>query len=283
VLVVALMLLVTPQAIALKYTIDGDLSDWGVDLTGDWSLNDTWIPNNGVWYIVEDNNDPDRVWYAPGVHIKGVAPGVEDYDEPPVYVPAYGRYAPPPIGHERWDIEAMYADEDDDFIYIAVVTSQDPAGTSLDKPGDLALNLDGDDTTGEYGYEWGIYTTGPNQSKIIYLPDWSVAYDAPGRIVGILPGGKVNGTAIMVYTRNSTSNYPPDDHGRHNWVIEIAIPKTSVGVKGSIFYEPPFPKKIHLGENCGNDTIDIPIPEFITLLIPAGIILGSVIYFRTRK
>jgi len=290
VLVVALMLLVMPQAMALKYTIDGDLSDWGVDLSGNWSLNETWVPNDGVKFLVEDNRDP-RYPVSPanpdypytGVHIKGTGSLYERYFEDPVYSSHYNSYVYEPIGGEEWDLEAIYLDEDTDYIYVAVVTSLAPNAKGDLAPGDLALNLDGDDTTGKYGYEYGVKLgtkTGLTQWEIGYLPNWTepryIPENRPSVFKGYLPGGHANGTAIGAYVQ-----IPKSDYGEPNYVIEIAIPKDKIGMAGkSLQYDEPFPKIVHITDACGNDRVEFPIPEFLSILIPVSIMFGIIYYLR---
>lgn len=291
-LIATLSLIVITIAImtmpAAAYTIDGDLSDWGVDLTGNWSLNDTWVPNSGVEFIVEDNADPRWDATYNGVHIQGTGSNYTRYYEDQVYCTHYGKYMTEPIGGEYYDIEAKYFDEDSDYIYIAMVTSMDPDGEGDPEPGDFSLDLDGDDSTGEYGYEYGValHTSGTVQQwNITYLPDWAQPYyceeNAPGKILGLGTGGYYNGTANGAYFRNAT--YPPDDQGEPNWVIEMAIPKDKVGMAGkSLKDDEPFPKALYACDTCGNDKIKNSIPEFLTIAIPVGAILG-LIYVHRRK
>jgi len=289
-LTVIALAVMTTSAAALKYNIDGDLSDWGVDLTGNWSVNETWLPcpgHDSVEFIVEDNVDPRWDGYAHGVHIQGTGCSYTRYYEDMVYCTHYGKYMTEPIGGEYYDIEAKYFDEDSDYIYIAMVTSMAPDGGGNFEPGDFAMNLDADTSTGEYGYEYGValHTSGGVQQwNITYLPDWAepeyCQENAPGKILGLEPGGYWNGTVIGAYFRNAT--YPPDDQGKPNWVIEMAIPKDKVGMAGKNLIDQPYPKRLYACDTCGNDTIDNPIPEFLTIVIPVGAILG-LIYVHRRK
>jgi len=261
---------------ALKYTIDGNLSDWGVDLSGNWSLNDTWVPNDGVKFIVEDNSNGE------GVHIQGEGSNYTAFEEPPVQLYT-GTWTYEPIGGEMYDVEAMYLDEDEYYIYIAIVTSVKPGGNPL--PGDLALNLDGNETTGGYGFEYGIrlnpdYISAKQWHIYKTLTDnnWLIPTDVPMNRPGLLneanPGTDI-GTVDGDY--NQTVN----DNGKPNWVIEMAIPKDKIGMTGKNLPDEPLPKLIHHTDACGNDHIDFPIPEFLAIIIPAAMI-SFVAYVRNR-
>jgi len=288
------------------YNIDGDLSDWGVNLTGNWSLNETWVPNEGIEFVVEDNNDPHHVRYAAGVHIKGVGSNYEYYYEPKVYCSHYGKYMIEPIGDEPYDIEAKYLDEDEYYIYVAIVTSMNPNGSGDLEPIDFAMNLDGNDSTGEYGYEYGVKlhtSNGIPQWDIYYLPDWEEPYycpeNRPGKMVGVLPGGFKTGTAFGEYVQCPSCNlgkscsgtpynfvdpsYTGCDHGVPNYVVEMAIPKSAVNMTGKYLTEPPFPKALWTCDTCGNDEIKNPIPEFLTVVIPAAALICFVFFIHWRR
>ena len=126
-----------------KYTADGSLSDWGVDLTNDWSQEASWLPNSGVSFVVEDNRDPTYGETPIGVHIRGRGSSYTSYLEPKIQHND-GRFLTQPYGGEHYDMEAIYFDEDADCIYVALVTSENPSAGGDQRPGDLALNLDND-------------------------------------------------------------------------------------------------------------------------------------------
>lgn len=291
VIVMAVMTgVVAASSPCLKYTIDGDLSDWGVDLTGDWSVNATWLPNAGVEFIVEDNVDPRWAGYANGVHIQGTGCSYTRYYEDKIYCTNFGKDMVEPIGGELFDLEAKYLDEDNDYVYIAIVTSEAPDARGEAAPGDLAMDLDANGATGKFGYEYGIKIgtkTGLSQWDIGYLPNWTVPSvceeNRPAIFGDYLLGGKNNGTVNGAYVQNISCNLNTgEDNGKPNYVIEMAIPKVNVGMAGKNLTDPPLPKMIRIGDNCGNDHIDNPIPEFLTIAIPVGAIL-SLIYVHRRK
>jgi len=291
-------LIAVPSALALKYTIDGDLSDWGVDLTGNWSLNETWVPKEGIEFIVENNYDPNTPTYAwnynatqnsgcQGVHIRGIAPNYTVYDEPVVWCGgSVSAYVAEPYGGESYDLEAKYLDQDKDYIYVAIVTSVPPNATGVDAPGDLGLDIDRNASTGEWGYEYGVKLgtkTGLTQWEIGYLPDWKPNYvikdNSPGIFNDYLRGGGKTGEAIGAYVQGPTCTEGPDmDIGEPTYIIEMAIPKSAVGVTGNLSQG-----MIHHTDACGNDKIDNPIPEFMTVVIPAAALICFVFFIHRRR
>ena len=301
---ITLIAMSSASTLLLKYTIDGDLSDWGVNLTGDWSVNETWLPcpgHDSVEFIVEDNADPRWDATYNGVHIKGTGCNYTRYYEPKVYCSHYGGYMVEPISGEPYDIEAKYLDEDENYIYVAIVTSMNPNGSGNFEPIDFAMNLDGNDSTGEYGYEYGVKlhtSDGIPQWDIYYLPNWSEPHycpeNRPGKMVGVLPGGNKTGTAIGKYVQCPSCNlgesctfsgnsYTGCDHGVPNYVIEMAIPKSAVNMTGKNLTEPPFPKALWTCDTCGNDKISNPIPEFLTVVIPAAALICFVFFIHWRR
>lgn len=271
------------SAYAPAYTIDGNLSDWGVDLTEDWGLNGTWVPSSGTAdWIVEDNIDPDcptqgtmpnweghncldwSGYTATGVHIQGTGSSYSVYDEP--VFPDHGGIYEQPAGGEHYDIEAMYFDDDSHYAYFAIVTSMGPNGWAGWYPGDLALDLNRDGY-----YEYGIILTGSDQGKICHNPGWSSPTDFPSsEPVRITSCNNTAGIADVVYTDTSIN-----DNEVKNWVIEIRAPKTALGepVYGQI-------SNLHATITCGNDVIellsytwDFPLPEFVSGLVAFLIVL----------
>jgi len=262
-----------------KYTLDGDLSDWGVDLTGDWSKNETWLPNSGVRFLVEDNKDPrykDMNGKPIGVHIRGIGTDYTTYFEPLVMTKDGLR--PEPFQGEQYDLEAIYSDYDDTCLYFAIVTSVPPDARGDHAPGDLALDVDGNSSTGEYGYEYGVKlgtATGLSQWEIGYLPDWKVPSivleDMPTTFESYLPGGGAVGSAMGVY-----KDIGIVDNGYTNYVIELAIPLSTINTTH------PAAVRYHIGDACGNDRIK-KIPEFATLAVPLLMLFSTVALLYRRR
>ena len=278
--------------------IDGSLADWGLEKlkTDAWSVNETWIPNAQVTYIVEDNQNRllgGSGFY--GVHIKGTGSTYTYYHEQKVKT-TDGIWTIEPSGGEPFDLEAVYMDQDLSTLYIGIVTSMEPAPLNSygnpdggKRPGDFALNSDSDLTTGENGYEYGIVVgenpypaaAGLKQGDIVYLPDWESKgaidpQERPDVIIGWHAGGGIVGNlgADFVYNNGWMTIL---DHGYPNYVIEAKIPKASIGSTGKwlkisdLFY----------ADNCLNDTLYV--PEFPTIAISIGAILGVAFLAINRR
>lgn len=119
---------------AFAYTIDGNLGDWGVTPYTDW------VPDSGTADWKEENN-----------------------------------VAPPPSGVflEAWDIEAMYFDNNDDYLFFAMVVSkQQNSGW-----GDLAIDLNGDGVD-EFGVDlthFGL-TNNPINRDVYAVTSWDTVF-----------------------------------------------------------------------------------------------------------
>ncbi|MFH0860158.1 MAG: hypothetical protein V1921_03060 [Candidatus Altiarchaeota archaeon] len=176
-------------------------------------------------------------------------------------------------------------------MYFAIVTSMpelgytDAWGRHADT-GDLALDLDRNSGTGEYGYEYGIKTHGSSKGQICYLPDWSLPNSgdgfpasAPSTMSCTGSESVVKGSAETVYANAGSS-----DNGVSNYIIEIKVPKNLIGspVQGDI-------GDLHSTVTCGNDVIEIdhysfdfPVPEFFSVLVPLMILLTvpTILYLK---
>ncbi|MHB8101722.1 MAG: PEF-CTERM sorting domain-containing protein [Methanosarcina sp.] len=296
---------------AMAYTIDGSLSDWGVDLnkaySGASNANSGWIPHghNNVDWIVENNIDPvyntpgehsypDWTGYSStGIHMKGtgetsVSLGPElKLSHPDSWSNSNNRggFYLQPAGGEPYDIEALYFDDDAQNMYIAIVTSlptnghTDNYGRHTD-PGDIAIDLNNNG-----GYEYGIkIDTGLIRRDVAWTKPTDFTSIEPynfnpssGQAVG---AGGVNVFATLVYKQaaNADESYP-------NYIIEASIPKSAIGnpTVGQT-------SNIHVTIGCGNDLIElIPvtfktnIPEFPSMALPVAAILGVMFIFGNKK
>jgi len=292
-----LIAFIMPIVSAVNITVDGDISDWGLSqlMTGDLSDLNTWIPTkSGISFVVEDNQDPDLTLadnYNPdyiGVHIYGNSTWQAEYHEPYVYIGSTP-YAEPMNGgnptdwvREIYDLEAIYITENDSYIFVLVVTS---AYDSTGPYGDLALNfLPG----GDKGYEFGI-NFHRNWNKDgdlygIYMTTKSGSWSEPDYHPGV--PGEINFSVVADSDKIGEAivaiAYDNPDYGKDNMFIEIAIPKDVIG-------SPTLPSKpdeaikcVWMSEYCGNDSIPS-IPEFMLILIPAGVILLSIAFYRLRS
>ncbi len=295
------MIMISPAMAELKpYSIDGDLSDWGVtmgDLQKGLNNDDksSWIPDcstcQDVDWIVENDLDSAYTctWNAAtggydfcykGVHITGTGQTYSDYNEPRLKDKRNGNLVPQPSGGEPWDIEALYFDDDDHYIYFGIVTSD------VDQYiGDLSLNVN--------GVNYGIVLKdhdGLQRGDVYRNPSWLVSSwaekedgsEIKTRIDPNNHGTKV-GKAVMAIGGPAIG--VPSDNGINNYIIEIRVNKTDIGsppanIQGDISY----------ALTCGNDYIEKKvtynyetIPEFYAILLPAGIIVGFFYYHRNRN
>ena len=266
---------------AMAYVIDGDLSDWGVNLSaglgGDESA---WVPSSSTAdWIVEDNIDGvsyhgyrDWTGYsATGVHIKGHGTSYDSYAEPKI-IDRWKREWVQPVGGEQSDIEAFYFDSDAENAYFAIVTSVPENGWLA--IGDLALDIDKDGN-----YEYGIALHGDVKGKVYKDPTWNEPYYFPESEPCRIISGKHTGDGSVEY--NNSRIY---DNGRTNYIIEISVPRAALGNPSSGQLS-----NLHATITCGNDVIGIEdvtweeIPEFTTIAIPAGMILGLFYFYRRKR
>jgi len=260
-------------------TIDGDPSDWGPAgfLTGDWTLNDTWLPKGGIPFIVDDNRNPKLASTYTGVHIFGIGGSYQFYDEPKGHLDD-GTPIVQPLGGEGNDHEAMYFQQNDTHVFLLLVTS---TTTTL---GDLRIDVTGATSGDGWPQEMGVkLRKGSDQFKIFDVDDW---FDGL-YIVENRPGYIVSGTVIgdaegkIVACSGCNNNPAGEDYGKPNYIIELAIPKAAIGIP----IGPNTAKSgdFSLSESCANDEISIPIPEFILIAMPLVTLLGLIYVLKTKR
>jgi hypothetical protein len=274
---------IVAAAPALAIVIDGDPSDWGPSgfLTGNWSLNETWVPNTGVWFIVEDNRnpkypvtsgDPSLIPYT-GVHIKGIGSSYVFYDEPKV-LHRDGYLVPEPFGYEKYDLEAMYFQQDDNNVYLLIVTSLAPDGKGELAPGDLRIDINKTKNSGDgYKYELGIKLgreTGLEQFGIYEVSEWTnIADYIPENYPTNIKAGTKVGDATGFYIPYSDGNEGTGhDYGVPIYIIELLIPKSAIGGPGTYYFE-----DFSLTDACTNDRTQY-VPEFPTIAVSIAMIMG---------
>jgi hypothetical protein len=260
----ALLLAITTVP-AMAYVIDGDLSDWGVNPTlGDWVANPPATSVYANWAVGPFN--------TPSNHDPGL---------------------------EECDIEAIYVDEDVNGpnLYFAIITSMPPGGFAYDCggtpiqiiPGDLALDLNNDGT-----FEYGIKLTtqsytdavGVTIGEVFKNPGWervaTMCFQNNWPYVSNMvdnPGITKTGAAEIVYMGYSDW---PFDNGKPNYVIEMRVPKSALGISSSGHVD------LVATLSCINDVMKIgldytPIPEFTTIALPVCMILGLFYFFRRKR
>ena len=290
-LTVVMLAVMAAPAMAVPITVDGGISDWGLSLTGDWGTDSTWVPTvGGISFFVEDNQDPLNIGanHDPlytGVHIYGNKDFQWIYNEP-----LLGGLYNEPYGGEGYDIEAMYVTEDSTHIFVLIIFS---TGVYLDDVpsyiGDLALDFG---AGGGYGYEHGVnfhvLNTGgyDGQKYGIYATPTDDCWTIPTPFTGNRPAeidfSIVNTANTLGFAQVNYASLGISDHGRNNWVVEIGIPKAAVG-------NPDLPDDpaqaimdFWISETCGNDS-GPSIPEFLTIVIPAGMLVGLFYVVRRKR
>jgi hypothetical protein len=334
-------------AFAGSYTIDGNLSDWGLSDNDikvglcELNLNDyaggtntcannetlaksVWIPSHKtVDYVVENNRDPikhystDPIYYpdvskfyATGVHIKGKWVNQQSYDEPSILREG-DFYFLEPIYGERFDLEAIYFDNDEDNAYFAIITSM-PQGVFYDgnNPfwmGDLEIKVPpGVDTYGIVLNNHTNYNDGSDTSLIMgnicRNPTWINGTIIDNGHSHIDDCNELQqGNAMIVYKNISIpkEGYSGTDAAssgifaglQDTYVIEIKIPLELMGGP-----DPREGNKVifHSSLSCGNDVIELgeedtpfdfgfEIPEMGAIAAGTALVIGGVAFFRIRK
>jgi hypothetical protein len=209
---------------AQAYTIDGDLSDWGLTQTGAAS---DWTPNANVdaWAVEDQTGN--------------------------------GTYLSPGWGGQKYDAEAIYLDISGGKLNIAIVTGHSPLtpqGGGSYAPGDIGIDF------GINGsYEFGLETTGSNGNTAGTLYSvsswgaglWGASNQGPTSILA----GAVAGVGDVDYTIAGESNmgiYSADKH----YYYEASIPLSAFGANWG---SGPF--QVHWTMNCANDSIKVGVTD----------------------
>ncbi|WP_313953180.1 PEP-CTERM sorting domain-containing protein [Accumulibacter sp.] len=259
---------------ASAFTIDGNLSDWGVNPT-------TWMPFAGIEYTIEDQVGGGAFYLSPG------------------------------WGGQAYDAEALYAKIQDGQLYIALATGHNPRTPNQPKAnsygaGDFAIDfgkngsfdlginiLHVDRVTGNgtyqfesFGVEAGVYQNptwayGLWDSNGQYTDPQGTAYAPDLSHPTHLTGGTLVGMAQLAYTTSPVKGYgsnPNDDHYFYEMSIPLQLLRDS-GWDGNPF-------DIHWTENCANDSIFVDPPAEVSEPATLGLIglsLFGLFHGRKRK
>ena len=272
-MVVALgIFLMGGSASALKYSIDGDISDWGIDLSyatevGYLNGHRPSLPNQNIF--TEDNDDTSG-------DSRQVGPGYSSGNE--------------------YDAEAIYFDNDDQYGYIAIITGMPKDGWDYYwwnfGPGDIGIDVDGandievvdehykqdQNYSANTPYEYAITMGG----ELVKVTKWnSVLYTNYG--YDISGPYRVNETDDTFSANNISFAYSDSPINAH-YVIEAAFLLSDLGL------EPGDTFQINWTMGCGNDYVRLErarvhTPEPATLLLfGSGLIgLASVAGKKAKK
>ncbi len=266
------VLLFVNHANALKYAIDGDISDWGIDLSSAMSRyyldnNKPSLPEENIF--TEDNDDTSG-------DSRQVGPGYSSGNE--------------------YDAEAIYFDNDDQYGYIAIITGMPKDGWYHYPwhfgPGDIGIDVDGANdiaVVDEYynqnssysantPYEYAITMGG----ELVKVTKWnSVLYTNFG--YDISGPYRVNETDDTFSANNISFAYSDSPINAH-YVIEAAFLLSDLGLESGDTFQ------INWTMGCGNDYVRLEgarvhTPEPATLLLfGSGLIgLASVAGKKAKK
>ena len=223
-------------ASASAYEIDGDVSDWGIDLYQSGAdlkgYLDTNSPTGGldIDYWTEDNADRTTGFFQ-------VNPGYSQGNQ--------------------YDAEAIYFDNDSTYGYIAIIT-----GTSINEyfgPGDIAIDFG---PGGEYGYEYGIDI---REKKLYYVNDWENVLYSQHSVSDpfAISNGAFKNDVDLIYSSTAVNEH---------YVIETSFLLSDLGLEpGDVL---GLHWTMRCGNDEVNVVADVnPVPEPATMfLLGAGLI-----------
>lgn len=237
---------------ASAYTIDGNLSDWGIQ--------SNYTTNKAIKGYTIDTDSTGNL----------------------------SQYVNPGWGGQAYDAEALYVDYDSNKLYLALITGHDPAmvnnGSNSYAPGDFLIDFGRDGL-----FEYGIKTTGANAGSLFKIGKDDVKlglftgqgtpYTNGKNAVSIKDGHGQNLGVGALATSGAFTGYGAYTLDKH-YAYEVAIDI-------SLFKEDwRLPFDVQWTMQCGNDLIlaDPPqatVPEPMSLAL-FGIALAGLGLSRRR-
>ncbi len=261
---------------AASITIDGSVTDWGIDLSSaeNSAYLDSHVPGKvSVDYITEDNTDINDGWFK-------VDPGWSYNND--------------------YDAEAIYFDNDAEYGYIAIITGVAPDSTW--EPGDIGLDVSPSEvdlvdqdssatgasqatTPYEYGIEL-IDSEGndgvPDQGALRSVRSWyNVRYDDPNSYDFTNSDPWAISESASTIDDDLELTYSSSAIEGH-YVIETRFLLSDLGLSpGDEF-------NIHWTMQCGNDFLTLkakvdPVPEPGTILLVGTGLLGLAMSSGRKK
>lgn len=242
IIMIVLLFVTTALPANALYVIDGDISDWGIDLGAIGAdlkgYLDAHVPGGNVDYVTEDNVDKNdgRVFVGPGYSLGN-----------------------------RYDAEAMYFDNDDTYAYFAIVSGL-PSDEIEFPAGDIFFSTTANpfsDLSYEYAidvFNGNVYDVGGVEdvfySKHAAANPWRLTRDDFGSVA---LENAILGVSDLVYSELNNTHT----------VIEGRVPLAMISAGDTVW--------MHWTMECGNDVLNLEghvVPEPLTVVLFGSGVLG---------
>ena len=234
---------------AQAITIDGNLSDWGLDTSSFGENGNDWSQVNPGVFVWQE----DCVGYD--------CPGADRDD-----------YVGPGYGGQTYDVEAILATLDDSYLYIAIVTGFPLEGYNGYEVGDIFIDVNLQDDAWDYAFVLKNHDSfrAGNIYEVKKTEDVKYSQHAVSNPWRVASGGLMDGGDF---------EYVDDpDHAFSRYFIEAKVPVYLLGSLSGF--------KIHWTMECGNDYGELvahaPEPASI-LLLGAGLFAVGLMVKRRKS